>query len=119
MVGEPKDKLGRKKQRYVEEDKEKPLKYSTILPQIKTMSNRSPRVQESHKSAPRGGPRMTTKRSSMAVAKRYGMDSGSALPRSFATPGYQSSSAVALQPLNKVIRQGESSSYAKTRDDMA
>jgi len=36
----------------------------------------------------------------------------------FATPGYQSSSALALQPLNKIINKGESSSYAKTRDEM-
>ena len=118
MIAPEKDKNGRKKQRYVEDKEEEAPKYSTILPQIKTMSNRSPRIQESNKSAPRGGAKALNKRSSMAVAKRYGMDSGSALPRTFATPGYQSSSAVALQPLKKVIRQGESSSYARTRDDM-
>ena len=118
MIGDRKEKQGRKKQRYAEGTKDEPQKYSTILPQIKTMSNRDPPRQDNQKSAPRGGPRAATKRSSMAIAKRYGMDSGSALPRSFATPGYQSSSAVALQPLNKVISQGESSSYARARDEM-
>jgi len=41
------------------------------------MTNREPSRQELNKSAPRGGSRIETKRSSMALAKRYGMDSNS------------------------------------------
>ena len=82
------------------------------------MSNREPQRIESNKSAPRGG-RLDTKRSSVALAQRLGTDQSSATLRGdFATPGYQSTTALGLQPLSKIIRQGESSSYMKTRDEM-